>query len=141
MYDFFRPQDLQWDKGGLGTRIQNIEPLMFWHSPMQTQGPEPMTPQAPNQSIPNPPPPSTEAGDGTSAQEPRWQLAPGEGKERRKHSHRTCAQFQGTTVKIRSRPLIPAGNWHTQRRPTKDGREGAMCKAPPAVGKGPSSAK
>ena len=35
------------DKRGLGTRIQNAEPLMFWHSPMLPQGPEPMTPQGP----------------------------------------------------------------------------------------------
>ena len=59
MYDFFRPQDIHWDIGGLGTRIQNTEPLMFWHSPMQTQGPEPMNPK-PLYSQPNQPQPTPE---------------------------------------------------------------------------------
>ena len=99
MYDFFRPQDIHWDIGGLGTRIQNTEPLMFWHSPMQTQGPEPMKPRAPNQSIHKPPP---QAPKQVTAQ--AFKSRVGSSRQGREGSegdntHRPCDQFKGTMVR------------------------------------------
>ena len=78
----------------------------------------PMKPRAPKQSNQKPPTPRTEAGDGTSVKEPRWQLTPGEGRERRRqHSPPMCPI--ACTLVGNLKPFVPAGNWHTRRRPEK----------------------